>query len=95
MKLETNKYTIKYIDTYNEGGYESNNFEIIIGCVHILIDYSKNDHQIVSTQILTEYREDLGIDDLSYIYAEDEAMDRLRYAEYEIKNVCKFMLDLY
>lgn len=95
MKLETNKYTIEYLDSYTEGGYTSNMFEVIIGKVHIYVDYCSEEHQISSTQIITEYREDLGPNDVSYIYEEDEAMDRFKYAEYEIKNVCKFMLDLY
>lgn len=97
MKLITEKYTIEYIDAY-VNGIEVNWFKVTINGVVIDIEYSKERKEIISYGVDTDSRviesNERDGEDVTYVYAEAEALQCFKYAMYEIKNVCNFMMDL-
>lgn len=97
MKLITEKYEIEYIDSY-VNGLEVEWFKLRMGSVTIDIEYSHDRKEIISYGVDTDARviesNERDGEDVSYVYAEDEVLKCFKYAQYEIKNVCSFMLDL-
>lgn len=84
MKLMTEKYTIEYKYAY-ENGVEVQLFDVMINDVSIYIEYSYEQNAIITIGVNSV---DLDKDDV------DNALELCEYAEFELKNVCRFMLDL-
>lgn len=97
MKLITNKYEIEYMDSF-ENGIEVDWFKLKIGSVVIDIEYSQEIKEIISYGVDIDSRviesNDRDGEDVSYYYAEAEAIKCFEYAMYEIKDVCEFMMKL-
>jgi len=91
MKLITNRYEIEYKDTYING-IEVDWFQVKIGGILIDVEYSHKKNEIISYGVDSDSRTEK--DDKIYIQLKDEAVRNLEYALYEIKTVCKMMMDI-
>lgn len=97
MKLINDRYEIEYIDSYING-IEVDWFKVKIGNVILDIEYSQEQKDIITCGINRESRviesNDKDGEDVSYIYEEANTLECFKYARYEIKKVCDFMIDL-
>jgi hypothetical protein len=80
MKLTTNRYEIEYIDSY-VNGEDLDVFKVKILDTVFEVSYSRESHEICCYSVLVQGKEKV-------------ALQLLDYADYELKNVCRFMLDL-